>query len=193
MEKNRFTLRNILGFFKISFQISVWYSVLKFILSFLGVMIPIASAYFWKIILDSIAFPAQNKLLGLLVSVGAYGLLLVVGGVLRFCHEYIDRIYSDELTIYVEKKEIEACSEYDIRYFDDNERQNRNNELSKAYKSSANISWELFDLICNTVSFLISFILVGRYNLILAVTTAILVLPKYFLMFFRIKCSARSI
>lgn len=147
MEKNRFTRKNILGFFKISFQISVLYSVLKFILSFLGVMLPIASAYFWKIILDSIAFPAQNKLLGLLVSVGVYGLLLVVGGVLSFCHEYIDRIYADELTIYVEKKEIEACSEYDIRYFDDNERQNRNNELSKAYKSSANISWELFDLI----------------------------------------------
>lgn len=180
MEKNRFTRKNILGFFKISFQISVLYSVLKFILSFLGVMLPIASAYFWKIILDDIAFPAQNKLLGLLVSVGAYGLLLVVGGVLRFCHEYIDRIYSDELTLYVEKKEIEACSAYDIRYFDDTERQNRNNELSKAYKSSANISWELFDLICNTVSFLISFILVGRYHLILAITTAVLVLPKYF-------------
>lgn len=104
MEKNRFTRKNILGFFKISFQISVLYSVLKFILSFLGVMLPIASAYFWKIILDDIAFPAQNKLLGLLVSVGAYSLLLVVGGVLRFCHEYIDRIYADELTLYVERK-----------------------------------------------------------------------------------------
>lgn len=32
----------------------------------------------------------------------------------------------------------------------------------------------------NTVSFLISFILVGRYHLILAITTAVLVLPKYF-------------
>ena len=179
MENNNFNLKSSIEFFKISFHVSARYSILKFILSFLGVMLPIASAYFWKIIIDDIAVPIQSKLLGFCVSIIVYCLLLFVSGILKYSHDYIDRIYSNELEIYAEKKEIEACSEYDISYFDDNERQNRNSELSKTYKSSANISWETFDLICNTVSFLISLVIVGKYNILLAIATVILVIPKY--------------
>ena len=179
MENNNFNLKSSIEFFKISFHVSARYSILKFILSFLGVMLPIASAYFWKIIIDDIAVPIQSKLLGFCVSIIVYCLLLFVSGILKYSHDYIDRIYSNELEIYAEKKEIEACSEYDISYFDDNERQNRNSELSKTYKSSANISWEMFDLICNTVSFLISLVIVGKYNILLAIATVILVIPKY--------------
>lgn len=176
---NKFQFRDIIHFIKISFSISPTYSILKFILTLLSALLPIVYAFLWKIIIDDIIVIEKSKNAVYFAIVGSYCFLFVLNGILKYWHEYVDRIYANELEVYTEQKEIETCSKFDISYFDDNEKQSKNKELSKAYRSSADMSWGLFDLICNFISFFISVLIVGSYNILLAVITILLTFPKY--------------
>ena len=179
-EKKTINIKEICEFFKISFQVSPKYSFWKLILSFLSSVLPIISALLWKTILDDIVFPSNSKIFFFIALSIIYCFSIFLNHIINYWHSYIDKIYSSELLIFAEKREIQSCSQFDLSYYDDHEKQNLNKELSKAYKSSADISWGLINFLSAFISFIVSLIIVCNYSVFLGVITIILTVPKFF-------------
>lgn len=179
-EKKTTNIKDIINFFKISFLVSPLHSILKLFISLLTVIFPIVSATLWKSIIDLLVTPLKSKLILLITFAISYFGVLLISGLLKYWHTYIDKIYYLELEVYAEKKEIESSSSFDLSYYDDSQKQSQNKELSKAYKSSAKISWGLISLLCGFISFTLSLVIVCKYNWWIGIITVLLVIPKYF-------------
>ena len=163
---------------KTSFLASKKYFLLKSLLLICTTIIPLATIWLWKEIINRIA-EGGNVLKTTIAFISAYLVLKLVTYISRCFDLYINNRYSEALTFYIEEVMIDKTSRMDLAFFDsasmgDKVRRARNN-----FNVMNQTTWLVFNILSETINIVATFIIVCNYKWYLGIITLAMLIPYF--------------
>lgn len=168
--------KNVWFGIKTNFFASRKYFSLKFLILLSTTLIPLASIWLWKEILNGIVNINIKRDTVIRCLVVYLSLKLITYLLARF-DEYINTRYSDELQFYIEGVMIEKTSRMDLSFFDsasmgDKVRHARNN-----FNIMTDMTWLVFNIISEIINIIATYVIVCTYKWWIGLATIAVLIP----------------
>lgn len=168
--------RNVWFGIKISFLASKKYFLLKCLILLSTTLIPLASIWLWKEILNGIVNlnTARDTVIMCLVI---YLFLKLFTYLLARFDEYINTRYSDELQFYIEGVMIEKTSRMDLSFFDSAFMGDKVRHARSNFNIMTQMTWLVFNIISEIINIAATLVIVIAYKWWIGLATVVLLIP----------------
>lgn len=174
--KNFFiAFKNIDLALKISFKASRKYFILKCMFLISTSIIPLFSMWIWKSILNCINNIIAFEFLMLLIA--EYFLLCLTAKIIIKVNDYIEKQYNIAINHYFEKIIIDKTSKMDLAYFDSSSMADKLNRVGEHFWALEETTWTVFNIISEIINVIVSFVVVCKFNILIAMTTIFFMIP----------------
>lgn len=162
---------------KSCFLASKKYFLFKCLVLLSTTVIPLATIYLWKEILNGItAGIAGNKNIVIVCLAVYLGLTFITNLLGRF-DVYINTRYSDELQFYIESVMMQKCSRMDLSFFDSASMGDKVSHTRSNFNIMDRMTWLIFNIISAVINIAATFAIVAAYNIWIGFVTIVLLVP----------------
>lgn len=163
--------------FNISFRAAKKHFIMKCILLFAGIALPLSDIWIWKEILNRIAEEAgADEAVFLLV--GLYLLQRAMAQLAGKVNEYVDSRFADELHYYMDSTMMEKISRMDLEFFDSAAMGDKIRFVRENQEIIFSLPAQLFEILSNGINAAAALILVSAYRWWLGLAAVLLLLPS---------------
>ena len=192
MNKEKLTdfLSNLAYSFTLSFRASPKYFIGKCLLLIVNSVFPFLTALAWRNLLNDLT--AHNSITSYVIMlVIVYVGLNIIEHFKGMLDSRIEMCYYDAIETYRDGIMISKLSHVDLAFFDSASLQDKLSVAMSGYGILSEIIWWAFNLLSCVISLVTSFVIVARYNLIIALLTPLFAIPGYLYRKVQIRRSAK--
>ena len=192
MNKEKLTdfLSNLAYSFTLSFRASPKYFIGKCLLFIVNSVFPFLTALAWRNLLNDLT--AHNSITSYVIMlVIVYVGLNIIEHFKGMLDSRIEMCYYDAIETYRDGIMISKLSHVDLAFFDSASLQDKLSVAMSGYGILSEIIWWAFNLLSCVISLVTSFVIVARYNLIIALLTPLFAIPGYLYRKVQIRRSAK--
>ncbi len=163
----------------ISFKTSKFYSISRILFQIIKALLPIATVYVLKLILDVLASSEEvNYLISIFITlIIIYLILQVLNKWTSKLNEYFMKIHNEKLSNYLNLIIINKSSKMDLKYFDSPNYYDKMKLLRLNSNAINQIVWDLVDCIGQIIAFTTTFTLLVQYNPLFSFVIVLSYLP----------------
>ena len=172
-------LHNLAFSFKISYKASAANFFLKSACLTLLAVVPIASAWIWKSILNEIV-EKQKNLTFFMLSLVAYLLCMLLKEILTKVNTYLSERYEDDVTFFLEKQMMEKVSKMDLSFFYSAQLGDKVQRVRGNFWVMNNSVWLCFEIVFGMVGFAATLGILLSENVWLGLIVILLMLPQIY-------------
>ena len=175
-------LSDIRSCFTLCLKASPLYTLLRVAGKLFVTVQSIVSAYLMKHLIDLLSVPSAlpQRMQELYLSLLFLALLIVLSALMsKFCG-YASTMQNDILQKYIAMRMMNQALSADLSFFDDSKYYDRFEKVQADSHALTYITWSAIDCISAAVSFLSSFVIIGRLNIWYALAIAVLSVPAAF-------------
>lgn len=192
MNKEKLTgfLSNLAYSFTLSFRASPKYFIGKCLLLIVNAVFPFLTALAWRNLLNDLT--VHNSITSYVIMlVIVYVGLNIIEHFKGMLDSRIEMCYYDAIETYRDGIMISKLSHVDLAFFDSASLQDKLSVAMSGYGVLSEIIWWAFNLLSCVISLVTSFVIVARYNLIIALLTPLFAIPGYLYRKVQIRRSAK--
>ena len=171
-------LSNLAYSFTLSFRASPKYFIGKCLLLIVNSVFPFLTALAWKNLLNDLTVQSSITPYAIML-VTVYLGLTIIEHFKEMLDNRIEMCYYDAIETYRDGIMISKLSHIDLAYFDSASLQDKLSIAMSGYSTLSDIIWWAFNLVSCVISLVTSFVIVARYNWIIALLTPLFVIPGY--------------
>ena len=160
----------------ISFCAAKKHFIMKCILLFVGIALPLSDIWIWKEILNRISKEAGLDE-GVFLLAGLYLLQRVVAQLAGKVNEYVDSRFAEELHYYMDSTMMEKISRMDLEFFDSAAMGDKIHFVRENQEIIFTLPAQLFEILSNVINAAVALILVSAYQWWLGLAAVLLLLP----------------
>ena len=172
-------VHNLAFSFKISYKASAANFFLKSACLTLLAVVPIASAWIWKGILNEIVEKEKN-ITFFILSLMAYLLCMLLKEILIKVNTYLSERYEDDVTFFLEKQMMEKVSKMDLSFFYSAQLGDKVQRVRGNFWVMNNSVWLCFEIVFGMVGFVAAFAILLSENVWIGLVVILLMLPQIY-------------
>lgn len=172
-------VHNLVFSFKISYKASAANFFLKSVCLTLLAVVPIASAWIWKGILNEIV-EKEKSITFFMLSLVAYLLCMLLKEILIKVNTYLSERYEDDVTFYLEKQMMEKVSKMDLSFFYSAQLGDKVQRVRGNFWVMNNSVWLCFEIVFGMVGFVAAFAILLSENVWIGLVVILLMLPQIY-------------
>ena len=161
---------------KTSFLASKFYFSMKLIILLSTTVLPLASIWLWKEILNGIV-DYEIKRYSLFLFLLIYLVLQLVIYLLNQFDIYVNERYDDELNFYIATVMMEKTSRMDLAYFESAQMSDKISHAGRNFNIMSQTTWLIFDIVSALINVIVALVAVCTYKWWLGIITLVLLIP----------------
>ena len=175
-------LSNLYFCFSLCWKASPLYTLLRLAGKLLLTAQSIASAYLMKHLIDLLSKPEylNENISELFMALGFMALLIIVSALLGKFSRYAETMQNETLQKHLSMMMMNKALTADLSFFDDAKYYDRFEKAQSDSHSLTHITWSAINCISAVLSFLSSFIIIGRQNIWFGLVITLLSVPAAF-------------
>lgn len=176
--------KNILYAIRTLFNVSPKYFILYFTITTVTALVQFAPVFFWRELLNLLEeavtshTAAYNTMTSVSVAMGLYGLVLLLGEVLKRVERIVSYRYNDEIVYGLDNIMLNKLADMDLAFFDSSALRDKAGYANQTMgQNTKNMVISVHSLLTAFVSFVMSVILISQLGLEIAIILIIFALP----------------